>query len=129
ANDNDFAAISGTAYTAITDVLTVTLAGGESLYGTAPLDYWVGGTSSVSRATTATWQYSPAGAGTWSDFDTAITGSFAVGGYAAESGSGDFSQVKGGLSAGDYDVRLVAKLNAAGTTVSFFGTATVESKV
>lgn len=129
ASDNGFTAINSTSFTAITDVLTVTLATGESLYGTAPLGYYVGGTSAVSRTVTAKWQYSPAGAGTWSDFGTAITGSVAVGGYAFEAGYGEFTHAKSGLSAADYDIRLVAQLDAGGVDVTFSGTATIEAKV
>jgi hypothetical protein len=129
AGDNTFPTINSTSYAAITDVLTVTLAGGESLYGTAPLDYYVSSTSPTARLVTATWQYSVAGAGVWTDFDTAITGSTAVGGYSPEGGSGFFSQVKSGLAGGNYDVRLMAKLNSAGTIVTLIGTATIEAKV
>jgi hypothetical protein len=129
AADNSFEVISGTSFTAITDVLTLTLASGESLYGTAPLSYDVEGTTAGSRTADAKWQYSPAGAGTWSDFASAITGSTATAGVSPESGYGDFTQSKSGLSAGDYDVRLVAALNASGRNVIFSGTATIEAKV
>jgi hypothetical protein len=128
AADNGFNTINTNTFTAITDTLTVTLASGESLYGTAPLDYSVIG-SAASRTATAKWQYSPAGAGTWSDFDIgAIAGSAANGGTAVD-GHGDFTDSATGLSAGDYDVRLVAELNLAAVDVTFTGTATVEAKV
>jgi hypothetical protein len=128
ASDNDFVAISTTSYTAITDVLTVTLGSGESLYGTAPLSYYNDSGTPLARTAEAKWQHSPTGAGTWTDFDTAITGTACVGGYALEAGYGEFHQIESGLSAADYDVRLVARLDAGGVNVSFFGTATIEAK-
>lgn len=126
ASDNSFETINGTSFVAITDTLTVTLASGETLYGTAPLDYYVSG-SAASRTVTAKWQYSPAGAGTWTDFGSGITGTAASGAF-DEPGTGNFTQSKGGLTAGDYDVRLVAQLNLAGVSVVFTGVATVEAK-
>lgn len=129
ASDSSFTPIGTTSFTAITDTMTVTLGGGESIYGAAPLDYFVDGF--VSRSVTAKWQYSPAGAGTWSDFDTgAITGSPANGAV-GDPGHGDFNDdtSAAGLSAGDYDVQLVAKLSGSGSTVSFTGTATIQAKV
>lgn len=131
ASDNSFGIISGTSFTAITDVLTVTIASGESLHGTAPLDYQLEATGSTgSRSASAKWQYSPAGAGTWTDFDTAITGSLTaeLPNGSISVGAGNFTQTEAGLSAGDYDVRLVAALNTSGRTVTFSGTATVEAK-
>lgn len=126
ASDNSFATINSTSYTAITDVLVVTVATGETLYGTAPLDYYVSG-SSASRTATAKWQHSPTGAGTWTDFDTGIAGT-AANGSTGDPGSGEFTQTEGGLTAGDYDVRLVALLSGSGVDVVFTGTATIEAK-
>src|SRR5690606_537056 len=97
ASDNGFGVVDDTAFVAITDTLTVTLASGESLYGTAPLDYyleWVGVTAG--RSASAKWQHSPAGAGTWTDFDTAITGSLAaeLPNGSVNPGHGDFNQTE-----------------------------------
>lgn len=129
ASDNDFVAINSTSYTAITDVLTVTLGSGQSLYGTAPLSYFVNsGPTTATRIATAKWQYSPAGAGTWTDFGAGISGTAAIGGYDYEFGYGEFNQTAS-PAAGDYDVRLMAQLNFAGVYVTFSGTATVEAKV
>lgn len=126
ASDNSFTSIDSTSFTAITDTMTVTVATGETLYGTAALDYYVSG-SSASRTATAKWQYSPAGAGTWTDFDTAISGTAASGAF-GEPGTGEFTQTEAGLTAGDYDVQLVAQLDAAGVDVTFVGTAIIEAK-
>jgi hypothetical protein len=130
ASDNSFSIINTTGFVAITDVLTVTLAGGETLYGTAPLEYYVNG-ATATRTASAKWQHSPAGAGTWTDFDTAIAGSAAsldLSTFEQEAGYGDFNQNEAGLSAGDYDVRLVAALDAATVDVFFTGTATIEAR-
>ncbi len=132
ASDNGFGSINGTSFVAITDVLTVTLGTGETLYGTAPLDYQIELTGTTAgRTASAKWQYSPAGAGTWTDFDTAITGSLTAEtpGGSYSSGHGDFTQSESGLSPGDYDVRLVAALSGSGRDVWFTGTATIEAKV
>jgi hypothetical protein len=129
ASDNSFVSISSTAFTVITDVLRVTLAGGESLYGTAPLSYWVDSGSPVSRTADGKWRYELVGSGTPGDFDTAITGTAATGGYASEAGYGEFTHAKSGLAAGDYDVWLEAKLNTSGVSVTFSGTAVIEAKV
>lgn len=132
ASDNGFVDIDGTSFVAITDTLTVTLASGESLYGTAPLDYYLEATgSTANRTASAKWQHSPPGAGTWTDFASAIAGSLTaeLPNGSVTSGHGDFHQVKGGLAAGDYDVRLVAALNNSGRFVFFTGTATIEAKV
>jgi hypothetical protein len=129
ANDNDFVVINSTSFVAITDVLTVSLATGESLYGTAALHYYVDSGSPVSRTATAKWQYSPTGAGTWSDFGTAIAGTAATGGYASESGYGEFTHPKSGLTPADYDVRLVAQLDANSVNVAFSGQAIIEAKI
>lgn len=130
----DFIGINTTSYTAIMPVKTVTLATGETLYGTAPLNYNVSGSGAVSRTMSFKWQYSVAGSGTWVDFDTAITGSTAtsadfatetdsIAGYAAVTRS------KSSLAAGDYDLRMVAIDSATGRTCTASGSVTVEVKV
>ena len=128
ASDSSFPLLDTTSFTPITDVLTVTLGSGETLYGSAPLDYATTGTAALSRTVTAKWQYSPAGAGTWTDFDTgAIAGSASLGGYAGYPGNGEFTD-QASPSAGDYDVRLVAQLDSGGVDVGLVGTATLEAR-
>jgi hypothetical protein len=130
AADSAFPPISSTSYADLTDVMTLTVASGESLYGSAPLDYWVDSGSAISRTMTARWRWSPAGAGTWTTFDGGdIAGTPALGGWAAENGHGDFNDVATGLTPGDYDVKLEGKLNTAGTSVVLTGTAVIEAKV
>jgi hypothetical protein len=138
AYDTALTRISATTDTVMSDVLTVTVASAESLYGSAPLDCEVSGTTTASRTASVKWQRSPAGGGTWTDFvaSTYVTGS------AGESGkfvSGEWidpvlgfvagTQTATTPGAGDYDVRLVGKLDATGRTMAFFGTATIEAKV
>src|SRR5690606_4892538 len=124
ASDNSFEIINGTSFEPITDTLTVTVESGESLYGTAPLTYNVEGTAPGGRVASGKWQYSPAGAGIWTDFGPAIVGELASGGVEPEPGWASFTHSVSGLSAGDYDVRLVAALNLSGRNVIFTGIAT-----
>lgn len=136
ASDTSFATLSTTSYVAMTDVMTVTLATGERLVATAPLDYTISGSGGVDRTLTAKWQYSPAGAGTWTDFASAIVGDPAYAPFRAAGeyepgspGHGDYNQIKTGLAAGDYDVRMVGLLDASGRNAFPDGTATIEAKV
>lgn len=135
----EFLALNTTSFTAVvTPVKTIALASGQSLYGTAPLDYIVAGLGAISRTMTFKWQYSVAGANSWNDFGTGITGDWATSAfYDGETyeytepypGTVAVTQTKSGLSAGDYDIRLVAQCNATGRDCSPAGVATVEAKV
>ena len=139
ASDSTLGSITTTSYVAISDVMTVTIASGESLYGTAPLDYEISGTTTASRTATAKWQYAVAGSGSWNDFTgSAITGSSAHSDYyipADLSWAGPtpgyiaVTQTKATPGVGDWDVRIVALESATGRTMSFYGTATIEAKV
>lgn len=133
----EFATLNTTSYTPVVTALkTVALASGESLYGTAPLTYNVAGTNTppLNRTMTFKWQYSVAGANSWNDFASPITGSTAsCADFANEinavPGTVAVTQTKSGLGAGNYDVRLVAVCSATGRNMSTSGTATVEAKV
>jgi hypothetical protein len=132
ATDNAFGGVSTTTYGQISDTARITLVAGESLYGTAPLDYIpANGGSEVTRTATLVWQYSTAGAGVWTDFGTGIAGTPATSADAGEPEYGhvDCNQSKSGLAAGDYDIRLMAKLNSSGRNVNFTGTATIQAKL
>lgn len=121
----------------LSDTLTVTIASGESLYGTAPLDFEIDGTTTANRSASCKWQYF-AGA-VWNDFVAATYVNSTVNAYSGRYSGGEWldplpgsiavTQTKGGLGAGDYPVRLVGKLSAVGRTASFYGTARVEAKV
>lgn len=122
ASDSTLAQVSSASFTAMTGtdsgetVFTVTLATGESLRGSAPLTYTAFATGSLSVALVAKWQYRLVGSGTWLDFDTAISGSNAewfAGDFSANPGSIAVTQVKGGLTAGDYECRLVGALSSS----------------
>lgn len=137
-SSGEFTSLSGTSYVAITSVKTLALASGQSLYGTAPVDYYVSGNGAIVRTMTAKWQYAVAGSGSWNDFAAGIAGTSATsadfGGppdydvYAAEPGTVAVTQTKSGLGAGSYDVRLVALLNATGRNVNPSGSALMEAK-
>lgn len=132
--------LNTTSYTTIlTSIKTVTLASGESLYGTAAIDYFVSGYGGLTRDMTFKWRYAVAGSGSWNDFAAGITGTSAM--AAVQTGPPDYeteppipgsvsvAQTKSGLPAGDYDIDLVAVCNTTGRTVSPSGYATVEAKV
>jgi len=133
----EFVTLNTVSYTpVVTAMKTVALASGESLYGTAPLTYNVAGTNTppLNRTMTFKWQYSVAGANSWNDFASPITGSTAsCADFANEinavPGTVAVTQTKSGLGAGNYDVRLVAICSATGRNMSTSGTATVEAKV
>lgn len=135
----EFVGIDTTSYTAVVSpVKTITLASGESLYGQASLDYFVSGIGAINRTMTFKWQYSVAGANSWSDFATGVTGSWATSGqYDGETfefiepvpGYASVAQTKSGLGAGDYDIRLVGICNATGRTCTPGGIANMEAKV
>ena len=139
ASDSTLGSITTTSYVAITDVMTVTIASGESLYGTAPLDYEISGTTTATRTATCKWQYAVAGSGSWNDFTgSSVTGSSAYSDYyitADLSWAGPMAgyiavmQTKATPGIGDWDVRIVALQSATGRTMSFYGTATIEAKV
>jgi hypothetical protein len=139
ATDTSLLQVTGTSFVAVSDVMTVTVASGESIYGTAPVDYQVQGTSAAfTSSMDFKWQRSPAGAGTWTDFATAVTGSTSTATF--NTGPPDYEWADGILGtvscnqstspgAGDYDVRLVAKANTASRTLDLFNTVTVQARV
>ena len=130
---------SDTSFVVLVPVMTVTIATGESLYATAPLDYEISGTTTASRTCTAKWQYSVAGANSWSDFPSSpISGSAAYSDYYINSSEGwagasqgyiAMTQTKPTPGVGDWDVRVIAFQSASGRTMTFYGPATIESKV
>jgi hypothetical protein len=148
ASDSNLNSHNATTFVALTDVLTVGLAAGERLHGTAPLEYVVNGSVKANRIAAAKWQYRVAGQTAWSDVGAAITGSVAISGYQTSEGTdggqqvlrpdgeyidtqpgyGQFSHATGALSAGTYEVQLVASINSTGRVVSFYGTALIEAK-
>jgi hypothetical protein len=134
----DFSGINTVSYAAVVPVKTVTLASGESLYGTAPLDYFVSGTTLATRTMTFKWQYSAAGANSWNDFGTGITGTTATSAYSSGAPDYEYHDPEPGSVAvtqsaaptpGDYDVRLVAVCSTTGRLCTPSGTATIEAKV
>ncbi len=138
ATDTTLDAVSGTSFVAVSNVMTVTTASGESIYGTAPVDYQLGGSVLDSGSMEFKWQRSPAGANTWTDFAGAVTGSASTARY--NLGFPEFEWIAGVLgsvtcnqstsaAAGNYDVRLVARAVSGGQSFSLFNTVTVEARV
>jgi hypothetical protein len=134
----EFIGINTTSYTAVSTIKTLSLVSGQSLYGTAPIDYYVAGYFGASRTMTFKWQYAVAGSGSWNDFGAGIAGSTAF--AAISTGYPDYSyeeaipgsvavtQTKSGLATGDWDVRLVAICSATGRICTPTGSALMEAK-
>jgi hypothetical protein len=131
ASDPNPITITGITFIALSQVMTITLAAGESLYGTGSLDYTKGG--SAVRALNGKWQYSPTGAGTWTDFPggTIIGSGAYTDADTGEAISGNILMyaTKGGLAAATYDVRAVAKVDGSPGTLDPSGTLTITAKV
>jgi hypothetical protein len=123
--------VNDTTYIAITDIGTLTLGSGETFQGSGTIEYWMGSYVGLSRTLSTKWQYSPAGAGTWTDFPSSpVVGSAAYSGDIetgdpAYPGSIDVTQTQPGLAAGSYDLRLMAALNTSSADVFPSGTVTM----
>lgn len=133
----DFTGTSATSFGAVTTVKIVTVASGDALYGTAPLDYAVSGSTTGGRTMTFKWKYRLVGSGgAGTDFPgSPITGSNAssdhyISGELIDGAPGSVAvtQTKPGLAAGDYEVWLEALCSATGRTCTPAGTATVQAK-
>jgi hypothetical protein len=137
ASDSALRSLTATTFTPISSVLTVTTTASESLYGSGSIDYEISGTTTAFRTATMKWQFSVAGANSYSDFTGgSVTGSFAGSGRIE---GGEFidpvigniaaTQTRTTPGAGNWDVRLVAQQNASGRTMYFTGTALVQARV
>ncbi len=138
-SDSTLANVTSTSFSqmASTDpgeaLFTVTVGTGQKIVGIAPIIYRIttsSGGASVSLI--CKWQYRLVGDTTWLDFPTgAITATtpatWVAADFEGEPGSGNFNDEKTGLTAGDYEVRLVgAKSSGAGNDITIeTGTATV----
>ena len=101
---------------------SMVVASGKTIYCTLSGDYGLDPSTAGTRYASAKWQYSVAGANSWTDFASAVNGSNAS--YIVTSGEGTpgsitCNQNKAGLSAGNYDVRLVIAINSTGKTLIF----------
>lgn len=111
---------------------TISLTSGQVLSATLPLGYSV---SDSSGAIAGKWQYSVAGANSWTDFASEIAGSDAsisyYGNYDFEyvEGYAAINQSKSGLSSGSYDVRLLLrKYSGSASNIYAYGTATIRAE-
>ena len=134
-DSGEFNSLSLASFVAISTVKTLALVSGQTLYGTAPVGYSLSGNTIGGRSLTAKWQYSVAGANVWNDFAVGIVGTTANSAYfqsgeffEAIDGYVDVTQSKGGLGAGNYDVRMVGLLNIGGRTVVISATGLMEAK-
>jgi hypothetical protein len=131
ASDNSFPTVNSGTDGVVAGPMTVTVATGEALACSFPAEYNITDTTNASAKLRGKWQTSPAGAGTWTDVGSYITGSAAswiASDFSGDPGSGNFNQTASGLSAGDYDVRFLGALvDISGTPdlTIFEGTARV----
>ena len=147
ATDTTLNSITLTSAVQISDTMTVTLATGESLYGTGSPDYYVDGVYDASgggsayRSAIVYWGYRVAlGGGAFTAFASSITAatqarqSRYVGGDYTDPTPGNVNtaQTKSGLAAANYEVALFASMNAVGPTMTWDtngGFVMVEAKV
>lgn len=125
-----FATMSSASFVQLITPITVTVATGETVTMTAPLEYNVSDTVNASAALNAKWQRSPAGTATWTDvsaFDAGTQSIWYAIDFSGEPGSGSYADTDS-PSAADYDYRLVGALDIAYGTPDLFvfsGAATV----
>ena len=113
-------------------IFVVTVSGtGDTINGTAPLTYnWTINSGSGSNVLLARWEYRQLPSGSWTAFSSNATGSAATwdaDDFFGDTGSLTCNQTKTGLTAADYEVRLVgAKQTSSGNAITIAtGTATV----
>lgn len=108
--------VNSTSFMSMIQLNGVAVASGKTANCYADVSYELSATAyNASRTLSAKWQYSPAGANTWTDIAAAVTGTVAF--YSQSSGSEDFGEVvcnqsKSGLTAGNYDFRLVGAISS-----------------
>lgn len=106
----------GNSLAEIARISNLTKATGETIRAFFSSDYSLGGISTGSKAAVVKWQYSIAGANSWTDFSSAVTGS------ASTWDASTFSGTQGSVtcnqtvapSNGIYDVRLVGAKDVSG---------------
>lgn len=132
--DPNSAVVASTSFTEIGRVSNLTVASGKTINAYLSGNYAVDATANATRAMNAKYQVSVAGANSWTDFAAAVTGSNAslvYSTYDQTLGSITCNQSKAGLSAGNYDVRLVASESSAANSsvLSFDGMASASVTV
>lgn len=134
--------VTNTSYVAlVSPVKTVTLATGQKIYANLNYDYYISGLGGAIRYGTVKAQYAVAGSGSWNDVGAAVNGGTSAAAVQtgppdyevteAEPGNVVLSQSTGVLSAGNYDVRFVMKVDQATRTLvpSALAQALMEAKV
>ncbi|MBY0581552.1 MAG: phage tail protein [Sphingomonas sp.] len=114
--------VNNTTTTEIARFSSMVVASGETIYCTASGDYSFASALSGTSALVGKWQYSLAGANSWTDIAGFVTGT-AAGSSSYEpnpdgQGSITVAQNKSGLSANTYDVRFVAARQSSSPTGS-----------
>lgn len=132
AEDSTIDTVINTSYSKMAGPLTVTVGTGEDALCTAPLTYSLGASVNGNAALIAKWRRSPAGAGTWTDIGTPVTGTTSYwyqSDFSGEVGAGDFNHTDVAPTPGDYDYELWGAMSndpANGYIEVFSGTAKVQ---
>lgn len=116
--------VSSSSYTTAAASTTLTLATGEKFTASVFEEY----TKYTIFNVAGKWQYSPTGAGTWTDFDAEVVGEPTfrdLETYEVYCGSLQVNQEATGLTAGDYDIRLMNRRYAGSGSATAYGTAYV----
>jgi hypothetical protein len=108
--------VGSTSFSQIGLVINMVKAAGETIRGTFNATYYSSGTGNVvNRTMSAKWQYSVAGANSWTDFASAVTGSAAqTSNLTSQSDPGSITCNQSATPAnGNYDIRLVAAISSS----------------
>lgn len=113
--------LSGTTFVEKGRVSGLVKATGETIRTYLTSDYTLAHTSNLTRNMQAKWQYSIAGAESWTDFATHVSGSSCT--YIADDFGSDTASITCNQTAtpsnNTYDIRLVAAVNASSGTITF----------
>lgn len=113
--------VTSTSYAQVGEIMTVTKGTGQTISGSFSDTYTIAGANKFGHINEK-WQYSPTGAGTWTDMGSPVSGTDAT--TDAEFGStpGDITCNQSASPAnGVYDVRLVAAKSGTALAITFDG--------
>lgn len=103
-----FNTMTSAVYAPLCNLISVTVAAGETVTMTAPLEYNLSDTVNASASLNGKWRRSPAGAGTWTDvstFDAGTNSTWVAADFSGEPGSGSYADTNTPAAA-NYDYQL-----------------------